>query len=288
MLTPLYVMLGIAIFALVLVVSAPKVSKKEQIQVRFTKLQEFTAEEKVDEEKPAWYRNFYNDRELEATQKKLFESGSKMVPEKYLFIKEIVIPFFGFFYGMLMARVYSVPFMNQLLIGAFVGLLGSFFYNNYMMNTRRRQRTTRIEMTLPDFFDMLTTTIEAGLGLSQALTKVCEEIDSPVSEEFQEYLRETRIGSSPREAFENMIERTDSDTFKQVISSIAQASEMGLGLGKSIRSQTEFMRKIQYERMKKKAMQAPVKMSIPLVLFIFPALIIVVIGPAIIQAMSLE
>jgi tight adherence protein C len=143
-------------------------------------------------------------------------------------------------------------------------------------------------MNLPDFFDMLTTTIEAGLGLSQALTRVCEEIDSPVSDEFQEYLRETRMGSSPREAFENMIDRNDSETFKQVISSISQASEMGLGLGKSIRSQTEFMRKIQYERMKKKAMQAPVKMSIPLVLFIFPALIVVIIGPAIIQAMNLE
>jgi tight adherence protein C len=139
---------------------------------------------------------------------------------------------------------------------------------------------------LPDTLDLLTVSVEAGLGFDAAVAKVCEKMSGPFIDELKVVSREIRVGSTRREALRSMGERVGSEEVKSFTRSIIQAEELGASLGRTLRVQAHDMRILRQLSAEEKAMKAPIKMLFPTVLFIFPAMFIVIIGPAALNVMD--
>ncbi|MBE3590675.1 MAG: type II secretion system F family protein [Firmicutes bacterium] len=144
-----------------------------------------------------------------------------------------------------------------------------------------RQRAFR--RALPDVLDLLCVSVEAGLGLDGALAKVAAKFSGPVAEEFEGYLRATRLGTSREEALGQLAERVAIPEVRNVVAAIIQAERLGASLARVLRLQADDMRLQRRQRAQEQSLRAPVKMLFPLVLFIFPTVFIVLLGPAVIR-----
>ena len=178
---------------------------------------------------------------------------------------------------LLLKANYEKIFILALLSGIF-GVL----YPNYYLQAKKKQRVKLIEKSMADFFDMVTLSIEAGMGLDQALVKVCKQNKGPLSEEFLRTIDDMKLGKSRRDAFSDLRYRIPSNQFQSIMSSLIQADQLGIGMGKILRSLTIRIREHQREKAREQAMKAPVKMLFPMVFFIFPSLFIVLLGPLVI------
>jgi tight adherence protein C len=171
------------------------------------------------------------------------------------------------------------------LLAIFIAIF-TYHYTNYYLVAKRKQRVKQIDQAMPDFFDLLNVSIEAGMGLDGALKKVCHQMKTPLSQEFLSALEDMKLGKSRKQAFIELRDRVPSEFFKNVMSSIIQADQMGIGMSKVLRTQTERIREKQRFNAKEQAMKAPVKMLIPMVVFIFPTLFIVLLGPVVINLLT--
>lgn len=169
-----------------------------------------------------------------------------------------------------------------LVVTAFIG----FFMPFYLISSRARQRQAAIIKSLPDAFDLITTCVEAGLGLDAALARVAEKVEGPFAQELKRALREVALGKSRRDALKELGERTGVPDLLQFTNAVIQAEAMGSSVGQVLRVQSEQLRVRRRQRAEEAAYKAPVKMLFPLVLFIFPTLFIVILGPAIITIMN--
>jgi tight adherence protein C len=136
---------------------------------------------------------------------------------------------------------------------------------------------------LPDILDLLSVSVEAGLGFDAALQKVVEKTKGPLTMEFEKTLQEINIGKSRREALRDMQARVNADDVTTFLGSIIQADQLGVSITNVLRIQSKQVRENRKMRAEEKAQKAPVKILIPLVLFIFPTIFIVLLGPAAIQ-----
>lgn len=165
-----------------------------------------------------------------------------------------------------------------MLLATAVGIYGVVAPGLYL-NAKKKRRMLTIQKAMPDFFDMVNVSIEAGMGLDGSLAKVCTKLDSPLSAEFLRTLDEMKLGKSRREAFSNLRDRVPLDQFQSIISALIQADQLGIGMSKVLRSLSQRIREQRRELAREQAMKAPVKMLFPMVFFIFPTLFIVLLGP---------
>ncbi|KRC56746.1 MULTISPECIES: type II secretion system F family protein [unclassified Nocardioides] len=172
------------------------------------------------------------------------------------------------------------------LLAAIVGVvLGFFAPDLYLYNTAQK-RADQVKRTLADAVDLLTISVEAGLGFDAALQQVARNTDGPVAEEFSRMLREMQLGRSRADALRTLGERSDVEDLKTFAGSMVQADAFGIPIGQVLRVQSNEIRVKRRQYAEQKAQQVPVKIMIPLVLFILPCLLIIVMGPAILQAMD--
>jgi tight adherence protein C len=170
------------------------------------------------------------------------------------------------------------------LIGsALFGLMGAALLPSYYLSLKTKKRSKMALRELPDVLDLLMVSLEAGLGFDAALGKLVSRSDGVLSVEFRRCLEEIRLGKTRREALLGVKERVVLDEMKLLISSILQAEKLGIGLVQVLRIQSQETREQRKQRAEEEAMKAPIKMLFPLVLFIFPTLFIVLLGPAAIQ-----
>jgi tight adherence protein C len=168
---------------------------------------------------------------------------------------------------------------NQLLLLMALGAVGLALPYLWMIN-RIRRRQNIITRSLPDSFDLVTTCVEAGLGLDAALARVAEKVEGPFAEELSRTLREVGMGRMRRDALRELGERTGVPDLITFVNAVIQAEQMGTGIGQVLRVQSEQLRMRRRQRAEEMANQAPVKMVFPLVLCIFPTLFMVILGPA--------
>lgn len=176
-------------------------------------------------------------------------------------------------------------FRKTIFLSLCFSLLG-FLYFSFYIGGKRKTRMIEIEKSMPDFFDLVTISIEAGMGLDGALVRVCRQMNSPLSSEFLLTLEDMRLGKSRRQAFVDLRDRIPSEFFKSIMNSIIQADQWGIGMSKVLKAQTERIRENQRQRVKEQAAKAPVKMLFPMILFIFPMLFIVLLGPVVITLLT--
>ena len=173
-----------------------------------------------------------------------------------------------------------------LLAALLLGVLG-FFIPDYVLTLKARSRRERIQADLPDALDLLAVSVEAGLGFDGAVAKLSENMEGPLAEEFGLTLSEMRIGESRQEALKRMAERVDAPELSAFVRAIIQADTLGTTLGRILRVQAADSRLRRQAAAEERAMKAPIKMLFPTVLFIFPAMFLVILGPAILNIQEL-
>ncbi len=160
------------------------------------------------------------------------------------------------------------------------GLLG-FYLPILWLGMKIRNRQHEIVKALPDALDLLTISVEAGLGFDSAMAKVAEKWDNELSRGFARVIAETRVGKLRREALRDMASRMEVSDVSTFIAAVIQADQLGVSIAKVLRIQSEQMRIRRRQRAEEKANQAPVKMMIPLAFLIFPSMFIVILGPSV-------
>ncbi len=170
---------------------------------------------------------------------------------------------------------------SSILLASIAATLG-IYYPSFYLSVIIKKRRLEIQKMMPDFFDMVNLSIEAGMGLDASILKVCNQTKGPLSEEFLQTLEDMKLGKSRREAYADLRTRVPVHQFQSIITSLIQADILGVGMAKVIRSLTVRIREQRTQSAREQAMKAPVKMVFPILLFIFPAIFIVMLGPLII------
>jgi tight adherence protein C len=171
------------------------------------------------------------------------------------------------------------PAIVGLAVAAGGAALG-FIAPEFVLNSRIRSRRERMQAELPNVLDLLCVSVEAGLGFDQAVAKLTERMEGPLVDEFALALHEMRIGQTRAAALRNLADRVDAPEVSQFTRALIQADQLGIALSRILRVQAGDMRLRRQLAAEEKAMKAPVKMLFPTVLFIFPAMFVVVLGPA--------
>jgi tight adherence protein C len=217
---------------------------------------------------------------VETVTNKLLRAGlnRKLSPTTYLASKAILC-FIGFVGGQVFASVAGALASKALLLGLVFALVGFMLPDVYVtLKTRGRKEDLRAE--LPDALDLLAVSVEAGLGFDGAISKLTEFMDGPLADEFALALGEMRIGESRQNALTKMMHRVATPELSAFVRAIIQADQLGISLGRILKVQAGDTRSRRQLAAEERAMKAPIKMLFPTVLFIFPAMFIVILGPA--------
>lgn len=167
-------------------------------------------------------------------------------------------------------------------LGAFALGIGPDAWLNQKVGVRKKA----IRRALPDTLDLLTISVEAGLGFEQAIDRITESMPGPLTDEFNRMIGEMRAGAARQEALQGLDQRTGVEEVKSFVLSMIQADTFGVSIGGVLRAQAEEMRIKRRQLAQEAAQKAPVKMLLPMTLLIFPALFIVILGPAALQIME--
>lgn len=166
------------------------------------------------------------------------------------------------------------------------GLVFGFLMPEFWLGSRIRKRSMEMILQLPDALDLLTISVEAGLGFDAALAKVVEKMEGPLINEFRQALAEIRMGRTRREALRDIVARADAQPVSNFIGAIVQAEQLGVPIAKVLQIQSQQLRVERRQRAEETAAKAPVKMLFPMVGCIFPTIFIVILGPAIVTVMG--
>jgi tight adherence protein C len=207
-------------------------------------------------------------------------------PPGYEVDRLLVLKVIGLASGVLwIPLVYGFLHMHGLFSLLMVGVLwvGSFLAPDLRLTNKVEARQHEIAVALPDILDLLVISVEAGLGFEQAIERTATSVPGALSDEFRRLLQETRMGASRSDALRALDERTQVEELRSFILAMLQADAFGVSVSRILRSQADEMRVRRRLAAEELAEKAPVKMLFPLVFCIFPAVFVVVLGPALIQ-----
>jgi tight adherence protein C len=211
----------------------------------------------------------------DAFQRKLDLAGNPAVwtVERALSLKGFGLVLGAAFGWMVGSGVFAL--LLALGLGAF-----AFFVPDILVYNLGLKRQEQMGRTLPDSIDLLTISVEAGLGFDAALSQVAKNTDGPLAGEFMRVLQEMQIGKSRAGAFRALAERTSVPELRAFVSSLIQADQFGIPVANVLREQSRELRVKRRQAAEERAQKVPVKIMVPLVLFIFPVIFIVILGPA--------
>ncbi len=213
-------------------------------------------------------------------QRRLDVAGNPrgLTPDRILAIKGFLLTVLA-----LAGALYGVSNAGLFILGSVLGGVIGFFLPDVLLYNAGQKRQQKIPTALPDALDMLTICVEAGLGFDAALAQVARHTFGPVAAEFARALQEMQIGKSRSEALRGMSDRTTVPELRAFVSALIQSGELGIPIARVLREQSREMRVRRRQRAEEKAQKVPVKITFPLILCLFPALLVVIMGPAVIE-----
>ncbi|MGH2794407.1 MAG: type II secretion system F family protein [Actinomycetota bacterium] len=223
---------------------------------------------------------------VDGLRKRLMLAGlaEKVRPEEFIVV-QICTLVLGLGLGYVMGTMLGFSSAGTIRMAAFLGIIGVAFPES-RLGSKREDRHSSIRRDLPDVLDLLVISVEAGVGLEGAIEVVGKHFDSPLSHELNRMLREMELGVPRRTALQNLKRRIDLPEVSSFVLSLIQADGLGMPLGRVLRAQANEMRSKRRQWAREKAAKLPVKILFPMFLFIFPALFVVVLGPAVSSIMD--
>jgi len=212
-------------------------------------------------------------------------AGVKMDAADFLFAKQAAM-IIGILLGVFLAVVLPIDVTFKFLIFiviAVIGFVGPDFYLKSLVGSHQEA----IRMQLPDAMDLLGTCIEAGLSFDGALVKVAEKMDGPFIDELIILYNQIQMGKPRNDALKQMADSSEIQELKTFIAALAQANELGIPINNVMTVQSAQLRETRKRVAQEKGLKAPVKMMIPMVGLIFPTILIVVMGPSVLNVMDM-
>ena len=219
------------------------------------------------------------EEDNENLKRRLTQGGINLTVDEFNALRIIAILFFG---GVLflIKRLQGVDLMNNLL-WALIGIIIGYGLVVFWLNQKISIRTDKINMQMPEVLDLLSVSVEAGLGFDQALKEVTDAFKGPLIDEFNTVKREMLLGKTKRRALMDMADRCNVEDLSLFVSAIIQGEQFGISLKNILRTQSFSIRLRHKQRIEQKAAKLPVKIILPVAIFIFPVLFIVVLGPTV-------
>ena len=219
---------------------------------------------------------------LASIQQQLIMAGNPMTLNAFVTFWAILLAAVGGT-GLLLFVALPADMVMQKLGAAAVLLLVGWMFPRMWLKGKLKARQKQVQRGLPDAMDLVTTCVEAGLGLDAALSRVAEKTEGPFARELQVMMRDVALGKLRREAMQELADRIGVEELTSFVTSIIQAEQLGVGVAQVLRVQSDQMRTKRRQKAERPAHEAPIKMLFPLVLFVFPSFLIVILGPAVIR-----
>lgn len=207
-------------------------------------------------------------------------------PKNYTVEKIVMLKLFGALAGGFGGIAYFSS--RPGVLGAFmliVAIVGGFVVPEMLVSSRADARRDEVRQTLPDAIDQLAVTVRAGLSVDAALVRVSTTLRGPLSEELSRVVQDIQLGIARTDALKSMAERMDIGELSYFVRALVQADSLGIPVAETLSTQAEDMRLKRRQRAEEQAMKLPVKILAPMVVCILPSLLIIVLGPAVIQLM---
>ncbi|UCG74975.1 MAG: type II secretion system F family protein [Gemmatimonadota bacterium] len=228
-----------------------------------------------------------NERDMRA---RLVHAGYRQPSALYIYLGARVLLAAGLFVFVLISWPLAGVAGGRVVLGPAMAAAAGWLLPRIVLSRRIKKRQKELQKALPDTLDLMVICVEAGLGLNQALTRVSEEMESlsgPMSEELHIVNLEIRAGTPREEALRNMGDRTNVTDLRQLVAMLIQTDRFGTSIAQALRVQADNLRTARRQRAEEAAAKTTIKMLFPLVLFIFPAMFVVILGPAVFHLIEL-
>jgi tight adherence protein C len=202
-------------------------------------------------------------------------------PEKIAALK-VISSGVGVGFGFLLAGTLGWEGLRYIGVVVLVGGIGTLL-PGAMLDMKAKARQEGIRRALPDTMDLLTISVEAGLGFDAALGQVVRSTEGPLAQEIARMLQEMQVGMARADALRALADRNDVEELRGFVLAMVQAEQFGVSISKVLRSQAKVLRQKRRQRAEEKAMKVPVKILFPLIFCILPAMFVVLLGPGIIR-----
>lgn len=224
--------------------------------------------------------NVKKNAKYKLVEKQLRLAGLSISPENFLFYKKAI---------MVLIIVVSafIAIITKTIFLILIGLLIALLIPNLYLNSKVKSHQQGIRDQLPDAMDLLGVCIESGLSFDASLLKVSERMKGPFIEELLKLYRQIQMGVPRGDALKNMANSSEIPELKTFIAALAQATQLGIPMNNIMKVQSETLRETRMQMAREKGQKAPVKMLLPMVGLIFPVLFIVILGPVVINIMSM-
>lgn len=221
-------------------------------------------------------------KEQEKLSLQLLKSGLKIQVKTFIAIRVLINVF-----NTILIYIYIAPIYGYLnlavtgLLSLLVGFLIAYIFSHFALIFRVKTRQSLMEKQLPGFLDLLSVCVEAGLGFDQAIQYVCHEYKGELSDEFKVVQRDISLGSTRKQALMSLCQRVTSSQMTTFAAAVLQADEMGISLKNILNAQSRNVRLAYKNKIEEKAQKLSTKILIPMLVFIFPVIFIVLLGPAV-------
>ncbi|WP_051280704.1 type II secretion system F family protein [Anaerovorax odorimutans] len=226
------------------------------------------------------FKSFKNNK----LKKNIYKAGFTMELHEYQIIRAFII------LGTTIISFSLVMFLGKSFINCLIAAILGFYFGyvvlRFHLASRINKRHKAMEKQLPEVLDLLSVNVEAGLGFEQAISHVIEHLEGPLIDELTITYREMSMGRSRRDALLIFSNRCDINEIKSFIGSIIQAGELGISIKNVLRSQAVTMRQNRRNKVEEKAQKISTKILLPMILFIFPVIFIILMGPAVVKILN--
>lgn len=253
-------------------------NEKKNIRERFRQYLKSSKKKKIGKNKK---KREKTNKKTSAIEGMLEMTGTELTAEQFSMIK-IVLSAILMIIAVIICKILNLGMVHLVLAMAIVGLVAIILPGRWL-KMKAAKRKEKLRQQLPDVMDLLIVSVEAGLGFDAALLRLYEKNKSELMTEMIQATRDIQRGMSKKEAYESLAKRCDLKELTTFLTALVQADQLGISIKSVLKIQAENLRKERRQRAEEKALKAPVTMLVPMVLFIFPVIFIVLLGPAVLN-----